>query len=181
MKNMWSAIARELTGNPLDDEYLNYLQDLFETDFSDQIEPLDTVIQTLDSLKEMQMPVGIISDGDAAWQMHKLELSGLRKYFADEAINISIQSDLPACKPSSRNYRLHEQRTDLKGRELLYIGDKPWDIIGANNSGWTSVLTTQAWKDRDNHWPEPELELEKPDYTVEKMEQLLEVLISEQT
>lgn len=176
MKDMWAAICREVGAPVPDDDVLINIENRFQEDFSNQVQPLETVVSTIEALRDRAMPNGIISDGHFEWQMAKLEVAGLKQYFVDDSIRISIQSDLKSCKPSSFNFRAHEKRLGLRRNELLYIGDKPWDIIGANNRGWVSVLTRQAWPDRENHWPQPKIRLERPDYTVDTMAGLLEVI-----
>ena len=176
LPDLWRAVAVEMGISRPSDEFLKDNLRQFEADFVKRLELFPTVEQTLADLRDRGIKLGIISDGDSAWQWRKLRTAGVYRFFDPETVCISIQSDLHNCKPSTANFRKQEQHHNLPSEAFMYIGDRPNDIIGANVAGWTSVRTRQAVNDAGNHWPMLPLGVETPDHEIDTISHLLDLL-----
>ena len=60
--------------------------------------------------------------------------------------------------------------------ESVYVGDVvAWDVVGANRAGLRSVLTTQAAA-ASVAWPDDGLAEARPDYTVGRIDEVLDIV-----
>ena len=176
LPDLWRALALELgLQNPTDDLLEGALK-LFEETYFETLKPLPTVEQTLKELEERSLPVGIISDGDEELQWRKLRSTGLDRFFDPGFVIITIQSDIYSAKPSTANFCMMEKLLGFKPEDIAYVGDKPWDVAAANVAGWRSVRTRQVLEDRPDFWPDPALEIHKPDNVIYSFSELLELV-----
>jgi HAD hydrolase, family IA, variant 1 len=122
-------IARAMSAR-MDTVYLGYLADASTL--------LPGALPLIDSLKQMGLPVGILSNGFTEVQEHKLQVTGL-----DKMIDIMVLSDeIGINKP---NVRLFEHAMKRAGQTRpsaqLMIGDNATtDIAGAISAGWNAIL-----------------------------------------
>lgn len=176
MPDLWRAIALELGIKvpPADD--IADIQRLFELEFTARLELFSGVESTLEVLMARGLALGIISDGHAGWQWRKLKACGIDRFFPPDKVFISIQSDLHNCKPSTANFRRQERAQGLSPGEMVYVGDKPWDVLAANVAGWTSIHTVQALGGQHNGWPEGSLAIQTPHHRIGAMNEILELL-----
>lgn len=95
-------------------------------------------MQLITALKEMKLPIGILSNGFTEVQQHKLRVTGL-----DKMIDLMVLSDeIGINKP---NVELFEHAMKRAGQTTpasqLMIGDNATtDIAGAISAGWNAIL-----------------------------------------
>jgi putative hydrolase of the HAD superfamily len=81
-------------------------------------------------------------------------------------------ADVGYLKPHPAIYEQLLARLEVTPEEAIFVGDRPAnDIAGANAVGLVSVLMKPAYLTRD-------LTGARPDYTIERLDQLLPVLDS---
>ncbi|MFH6769227.1 HAD family hydrolase [Gaetbulibacter aquiaggeris] len=89
----------------------------------------------LNSIKKEAYKVGLITDGRALQQHHKLKALGLQDYFDATVISESFGSS----KPDARNYEYYETLFGVT-YHYVYVGDNTnKDFIAPNALGWTTV------------------------------------------
>ena len=175
LPDLWRAVCLEWGKQPPEEDFVKELHEKFRQDFVNSLSLFPGAMDLLKTLKGKGKHLGVISDGDSKWQWCKLRKTGLDEIFNLDYVKISIQSDLYSCKPSTANYRFLRNAFELKPEEMLYVGDKPKDVIGANVSGWFSVRTVEAFKEYPDPWPKPKLNIEKPNKEISSITQLLEL------
>ncbi len=173
--DLWRSLAIELGADKPAQQWLEQATELFTSAFFEGLSTLPTVTHTLGALRERGVQIAIISDGEKQLQQRKLRETGLDNLFESERVLVSIQSDYYNAKPSTTNFRRMEKALGLLPHELLYVGDKPWDITAANAAGWTSVRTLQAGGDGANNWPFPPLKIQTPDNEISTFSELLDI------
>ncbi len=95
------------------------------------------VKELLTEWKEQGIPLGLLTNGETAFQMAKLTSSGLLPYFDC----VLISQEIGISKPSPRVYQMASERLGVSVSDCLFIGDTPHtDILGAQNAGMDSVL-----------------------------------------
>ena len=99
------------------------------------LNPYSDTIMVLSSLKKSGYKLGILTDGKPDRQKRKIELLNLKEYF-----DIIIYAKYISPKPSSSSYFNALQKLDLKGEDVLYVGDNPLlDFQGAKKAKMVSV------------------------------------------
>lgn len=175
LPDLWRGICLEMGSEPPAEEFIKELHEKFRQDFVNSLSLFPGTMELLQSLKDQGKLLGVISDGDSRWQWCKLRKTGLDEIFDLNYVRISIQSDLYSCKPSTANFRSLQNAFGLKPEEILYVGDKPKDVIGAKVSGWYSVRTVEAFKEYPDPWPAPKLRIERPELVISAITELLEL------
>ncbi|MEM2765350.1 MAG: HAD family hydrolase [Candidatus Caldarchaeum sp.] len=105
------------------------------------------------------------TDGMPGMKMHRLERSGLLKFF--KAVVIAGE-DVPETKPSPRPFLHAAKLLNIKPEECIMVGDDPVnDVLGAKSAGMHAVLL-----DRQGGKPYPV----KPDHIVKSLRELLALL-----
>lgn len=88
----------------------------------------------LNSLKEKNVPVGLITDGRSITQRNKLKALGLDEYFKEVVISEEFGSE----KPDERNYLFFENK--YPGKEFYFIGDNTSkDFLAPARLGWFTI------------------------------------------
>jgi putative hydrolase of the HAD superfamily len=172
LRDLWNALALELGLEKPQQTWLGQAEELFLSTFFENLAVLETVPHTLEALRAKGKQLGIISDGDERLQHRKLRETGLDAFFPSDLVLVTIQSDYYCAKPSTVNFRRMEKVLGLLPHEMLYVGDKPWDIAAAKVAGWTSVRTLQADGEGANDWPFPVLKVQTPDYEIRTFAEL---------
>ncbi|WP_102345591.1 HAD family hydrolase [Bacillus sp. Marseille-P3661] len=117
------------------------------------VEPFEGVYSFIEELKKRKIPLGIITNGDAALQNRKLHKIGLSHLFHKEQIFIS--SECGSAKPQQHIFNIAHQRLNSSSAPSLYIGDS-WelDIVGAMNAGWDTIyFNTRNKQPSTSHQP----------------------------
>jgi len=131
------------------------------------IRPRASVIRVLTSLKG-KYKLGIVTDApkDKAWQ--RLILAGLDGYF----FPVVTFSDTNVQKPSTTPFKRALALLKIQASETLYVGDNPErDIIGAKRVGMHTCLAKYGCLEYKE-------EMNVADYTIEKFEDIDEILHS---
>lgn len=83
-----------------------------------------------------KMPLGLLTDGLGRIQRGKVKALGVAPYFKE----ILFSDDLGTSKPDPRLFEWFEERFNLPGEALLYVGDNPEkDFFGARGRGWRTI------------------------------------------
>jgi len=132
------------------------------------LEPYPHVIPTLIKLRERGYKLAVVSDAPRfkAW----LRLCSLK--IADFFDTVVTSDDADGhLKPDPRPYRMALKKLKMKPGEVIFLGDNPnRDILGAKKLGICTVLAKYGeWTKADGKSP-------KPDYEIEDIEDLLEIL-----
>lgn len=94
------------------------------------------VIDLLQSLKEKQKKVYLLSNAQAIFTKYEMKYLGISKYFD----GIVISSDEGCAKPDQRFYQCVLQRYQLNPKESIMIGNDPiTDIKGSYDQGLDSL------------------------------------------
>ena len=102
-----------------------------------QIQLSPTIVRMLNDLRT-RAKIGIITNGESTHQRKKIASLGMSKWMPEEAIIVS--GDLKFRKPDQRIFQLMEERLELNGTQLLYVGDSfDLDVAGSTEAGWSAV------------------------------------------
>jgi putative hydrolase of the HAD superfamily len=119
----------------------------FEEQFPESCVPMPRLTDTLDSLRERGVKIGLITNGRALMQNRKIDGLGIRPLLD----SVVISGDLGVRKPDPRIFAAALEDLAVASASAAYVGDNPEaDILGAKRSGMFAV-----WR-RDEWWPEPE-------------------------
>ncbi len=138
-----------------------------------RIKPFDGVAGAIEWLSERDIGLGIISDGPSERQWYKIDNLPFRAYFGD---NVWVSGDFPQYneKPKRTMFRAAIDRFALNAREIAYVGDRDKDQIGANLAGMIAVRVLQGYSNGVLY--RPEFAVETPDFVIEKLPQIVEVV-----
>lgn len=122
-------IARAMSRR-MDNVYLEYLAEASEL--------LPGAKQLIESLKEMGLPIGILSNGFTEVQNHKLRVTGL-----DKVIDLMVLSDeIGINKPDAKLFAhaMHRAGQTDPSSQLMIGDNATTDIAGAISAGWNAIL-----------------------------------------
>ncbi len=136
--------------------------------FADSISPFPGMIELVKELKSLGYKVAVVTS-----RLRTTTMEGLKKYGLDKMFDaIVTMDDCTKHKPDPEPALIAMSKLSSKPEETMMIGDSKFDIGCANNAGVTSVLVGWAVaifdKDKEGIF--------KPDYTIEKAEDVLEIL-----
>lgn len=96
----------------------------------------------LKTLKKRGYITGVITNGPAYLQNHKMENSGLMPYID----MLVVSGDYGIHKPDPALFRIAADKIGLKTEECMYVGDHPVnDIQGALGAGMRAVRMNFGW------------------------------------
>lgn len=150
----------------------------FRRQFLSCLEPFPRCEVLLKELTVQGMSLGIISNGQEEFQKTKLAFTGLVSYFPiPDRVLISSSFGPAAEKPSQIMYRRFIEKSGCLPQEILFVGDKLSDIVGANLADMVSVWVLQgkAEKYRSVEF-KPRLRIEKADYVIQEIGELSSIL-----
>ncbi|MEK9629158.1 MAG: HAD family hydrolase [Nitrospinota bacterium] len=153
------------------DVSLNKLLEIYYLEVYSERQVYPEVISVLESLKNMGVRMGVVSNTTNPGFMKRNEMQavGLNPFF-EFAI---YSSETSYRKPHPSIFNLAIENLELNPEEILFVGDNPQlDIIGAQNSGMKS-----AWINRKKN---PNPIKEGPDYELHSLEDLLQIGSSNQ-
>lgn len=103
----------------------------------------DTIL-TLQKLKEKNIKIGILTDVPYGMDKEYVmkDVHGFEKYI--NAVLTSVE--IGYRKPNIHGFKDLAQNLNVSASEMIYVGDEPKDIIGANNAGMFSVLINRTSK-----------------------------------
>jgi len=89
----------------------------------------------LQSLKDRDVPTGILSNGDAAMLNLALKSSGLHG-LVDHVISVD---SVRKYKTAPEAYALGEQTLGLSAAKVLFVSSNAWDALGATWFGYQTL------------------------------------------
>ncbi|EOH92658.1 HAD family hydrolase [Enterococcus villorum] len=114
-----------------------YFQQVYEEELNN-ICLHEEVKKTLDFLAELEIPLGIITNGPTDHQTKKLEQLQLAKWIPTQHMIVSQATGYQ--KPEKEIFQLAEERFNLSPQETLYVGDNyDNDVLGAKGAGWKTL------------------------------------------
>lgn len=132
---------------------------------------LDGVEDTLTELRHRGITLGLITDGRSISQRNKIKALGLNRWFDNE--NIIISEETQSEKTEEPNFRYFIKK--YQGAEFAYVGDNPMkDFIVPNRLGWKTVMLKD---DGRNIHKQEAVSMEKlPQITIANFEELLDII-----
>ena len=107
-------------------------------------------------LKRDGIPLALITNGASDTQRGKLEVLGIESWFD----TIVISGELGITKPDPRVFQLAAKGLRTAAANICHVGDElPADIAGARAAGWTAVWLNRSGHVRNQHEPEPHVEI----------------------
>lgn len=127
----------------------------------------DGVVETLQTLRQRGIHVGMVSNIDDDQLEHLIEVAGLREHF-DSLLSSEAAG---ACKPAQPIYIEALRRAGCAPGEALFVGDTlDQDIAGANRAGIRSVL---IWHRDDKP---PPVDGVRPDHIIREIPELIPLI-----
>ena len=145
------------------DLYREHQKDIYE----DMIEPFPGMTELIRELKERNYKIGIVTSRLRNTTMIGLRKFGLLRYIDD----IVTCEDTDRHKPDPAPVLIALERLSADPQEALMVGDSRFDIGCAHNAKVKAVLV--GWAEAMNG---EEAEEEKPEYIIEKAEDLLRII-----
>jgi putative hydrolase of the HAD superfamily len=131
----------------------------------------DGVEDTLNELKHRGIILGLITDGRSISQRNKIKALGLDRWFDNE--NIIISEETQSEKTEEPNFRYFVKK--YRGAEFTYIGDNPKkDFIVPNRLGWKTVMLKDDG--RNIHRQEAVAEAYLPQVTIINFEEIIDFI-----
>ncbi len=139
--------------------------DDFETHFPHTCVPFPKAHQTLSTLHQQGLTMGLVTNGRVRSQQPKIDGLGIARYFR----TILISEAEGVAKPDPEIFRRAVHNLGVSAHETVMIGDNPEaDVRGAKSFGMRAI-----WK-RDEYWEAPEL----VDGVVEELDELPKLIDS---
>lgn len=151
-------------------------KEAYRRDYLALLNPFPQTIATLRELSARGYLLTILSNGEEELQRAKLVRTHLESYFAGQIL-ISSTFGPGADKPHQAMYHHLLASYGCLPERVLSVGDKLSDVVGANLAGMQSVWILQGVSER--YCEEsfvPPLLLEKANYTIRGIQELLEIL-----
>lgn len=131
----------------------------------------DGVEDTLNELRHRGISLGLITDGRSMSQQNKIKALGLGRWFDNENIIISEETNFE--KTEEPNFRYFVKK--YKGAEFTYVGDNPKkDFIVPNRLGWRTVMLKDDGRNIHKQEAVPEDNL--PQITITRINELLDFI-----
>ena len=139
------------------------LLDDFQSYFPHVCVPFPKAHQTLTTLRQQGLKLGLVTNGDVDSQQAKIDGLGIARYFS--AILISEAEGI--AKPDAEIFRRAVHNLEVSAEDTVMVGDHPEaDIGGAKSFGMKAI-----WK-RDDYWEVPKV----VDGVIQELEELPEVI-----
>ncbi len=134
------------------------------------LEPYPHVIPTLLKLRELGFRLAVVSDAPRMRAWLRMTAMKIADFF-----DIVVTSDDAEGKkkPDPHPYKVALKKLNLKPQEVVFVGDNPnRDILGAKKLGIKTVLAKYG------EWTKAKDKSMKPDYEINDVQELLDVLDS---
>jgi putative hydrolase of the HAD superfamily len=106
---------------------------------------VDGALAGLARLRQLQIPVAVVTNGGSRNQLRKITNSGL----AELLDGWTISEDLGIKKPDHRIFQSAAAGLGIDPRQSWFVGDHPLlDIRGASDVGFQTI-----WLERNTQWP----------------------------
>lgn len=173
-QNIFNEVLEQFEGK-VDNKKLGAAISAYRRVKTGHILPYANAIPTLIKLIKRGYKLGVISDAPSLQMWIRLCDMGLEHFF-DFVIAAEEAGEM---KPSPLPFKKAIEILKLEPKEIVMIGDSMYkDIMGAKNIGMVSVLAKygQLGKKVVGIQPYPKTENVKPDYEINDIKELLEIL-----
>lgn len=128
--------AFERVGIVLNEEQAMTFHDFYAS-FKKDINLDELTIYTLNVLKNRNINMGIITNGNPVKQNKTMDSLNINDFFDKDSILIS--GDIGVEKPDPKIFK-HWEKLNNTSNTIVYIGDNfEKDVVGAHNAGWIPV------------------------------------------
>ena len=103
--------------------------------------PYPEVKNVLQSLKEQNFKLAILSNGTPALLNELVASNNLNNLFDD----LFSVEEVKVFKPDSKVYEIPTKRYNIKANQITFLSANTWDVSGAGNFGFNSI-----WVNRNN-------------------------------
>ena len=133
-------VTLEHMGKP-DDVLAAALAHKYATDFDQELHLFDDAIDTLQRIRRMDIRMGLITNGAAATQRHKIEKFQLAPYFE----HIFIEGERGVGKPDPSAYCNALDAFDVKPHQMWIVGDNfEWEVAAPQRLGIAGIWVDHA-------------------------------------
>jgi HAD superfamily hydrolase (TIGR01549 family) len=153
----------------LPDDVARQLPSAYMTAIQAAVRPLEGAVDTLHTLHDQGMHLGLISNTVWPGSVHveDLDRHGLIPYLE----HLIFSADVEAWKPYPEVFQMSLAALDLAPDEAVYVGDSLYfDVYGAQQAGLRGV-----WIEQSHRWLPDGIEV-TPDATIQTLPDLLNVL-----
>lgn len=154
-------------------ELINQMISAFYSYKPTKLKPYKGALSLLMRIKERDLKLGVLTNGNPKVQREKIVALGLNEFF--DQIIVTDDFGREFRKPSTRCFLEIAHRLKVNPRECIYVGDNPEkDFVGAREVGMMTVrvFTGEYRKIK----VEKELEAEKTIRRLEDLEKILDVM-----
>jgi putative hydrolase of the HAD superfamily len=158
-REVYEAVASEFH---LERGVAERLIEHYWAEFDRHCKPLPDVLETLTELRAQGKQLGVITNGTAAFQQHKVDVLGLRPHL--DVVLVSESEGVS--KPDPEIFKRGAHRVGVSVTECCYVGDHPeFDVAGATAADMLAV-----WK-RTPYWS-----LTSPAPTIVRLSEVLSLV-----
>lgn len=135
-------------------------------------------VEVLNNLKEMDVALGIITDGREITQKQKVEALGLTEWIKED--NVFINEDPSYFKPNHWSFdrmmlKCFEKNIDAKA-VFYYVGDNPEkDFVAPNELGWSTICLLDDGRNIHKQSFDIE-EIKQPKYKISDLMELIRII-----
>lgn len=107
--------------------------------YREHIEIRPGMKKLMNSLQSVDVQLFILTNGAEETQINKLYNLGINKYISSK--NFFISEKMGVAKPDKNVFNIVESNLNLKGNEIIYIGDHyDTDILGSLKNNWNPLF-----------------------------------------
>ena len=140
-KDFWQvtedSLDKSMKAYEIDSSMKNELLDLYKI-----LSPFSEVPEVLKSLKEKNLKLAILSNGNPALLDQLVKSNNLENLFND----IFSIEEVGIYKPDSKVYDIPIKKYQIKKNEVAFLSANTWDVSGGGNFGFNSI-----WVNRNNN------------------------------
>lgn len=131
---IWQRFGKVTTIADADRLFAEYL-----AAYEQSWEAFPAVVETLTSLQQRGIIIGILSNGGKKQQIQKLKKLNIYHFIDPQLLIVSEEAGYS--KPDQRIFQFAQDKVGKTGDEILFVGDNLMvDIISAKSFGWKAVL-----------------------------------------
>jgi HAD superfamily hydrolase (TIGR01509 family) len=123
-----------------------YRKFLFRADYLPQVKPFSKVRELLERMKQAGIRVSLASSA------HQQEIEDYKRiaHIEDLVEKSTSADDASRAKPHPDIFEATMKKLDVSAKEVLALGDTPYDAEAAGKAGvWTVGVTTGGWSEKE--------------------------------
>ena len=144
-KDFWQvtedSLDKSMKAYGIDSSMKNELLDLYKI-----LSPFSEVPEVLKSLKEKNLKLAILSNGNPALLDQLVKSNNLENLFND----IFSIEEVGIYKPDSKVYDIPIKKYQIKKNEVAFLSANTWDVSGGGNFGFNSIWVNRNQNIFDN-------------------------------